>query len=100
MQEKVLTVSQVNAYISKLFQCDDVLSTVYMKGEISNCKYHSSGHIYFTLKDASAQIACVMFASNASRLKIRLEEGLSVIAHGAVRVFERDGKYQLYVDSV
>lgn len=100
MKEKVLTVSQVNAYISNLFQCDDVLSAVYMKGEISNCKYHSSGHIYFTLKDASAQIACVMFASNASRLKIRLEEGLSVIAHGAVRVFERDGKYQLYVDSV
>jgi len=100
MQEKVLTVSQVNAYISNLFQCDDVLSAVYMKGEISNCKYHSSGHIYFTLKDASAQIACVMFASNASRLKIRLEEGLSVIAHGAVRVFERDGKYQLYVDNV
>jgi len=100
MQEKVLTVSQVNAYISKLFQCDDVLSAVYMKGEISNCKYHSSGHIYFTLKDASAQIACVMFASNASRLKLRLEEGLGVIAHGTVRVFERDGKYQLYVDSV
>lgn len=100
MQEKVLTVSQVNAYISNLFQCNDVLSAVYMKGEISNCKYHSSGHIYFTLKDASAQIACVMFAGNAARLKIRLEEGLSVIAHGAVRVFERDGKYQLYVDSV
>ncbi len=100
MQEKVLTVSQVNAYISNLFQCDDVLSAVYMKGEISNCKYHSSGHIYFTLKDGSAQIACVMFASNASRLKIRLEEGLGVIAHGSVRVFERDGKYQLYVDSV
>jgi len=100
MQEKVLTVSQVNAYISNLFQCNDVLSAVYMKGEISNCKYHSSGHIYFTLKDASAQISCVMFAGNASRLKIRLEEGLGVIAHGAVRVFERDGKYQLYVDSV
>ena len=100
MQEKVLTVSQVNAYISNLFQSNDVLSAVYMKGEISNCKYHSSGHIYFTLKDAGAQIACVMFAGNAYRLNIRLEEGLSVIAHGAVRVFERDGKYQLYVDSV
>ena len=100
MQEKVLTVSQVNAYISNLFQCNDVLSAVYMKGEISNCKYHSSGHIYFTLKDAGAQIACVMFAGNAYRLNIRLEEGLSVIAHGAVRVYERDGKYQLYVDNV
>ena len=100
MQEKVLTVSQVNAYISNLFQCDDVLSAVYMKGEISNCKYHSSGHIYFTLKDAGSQIACVMFASNAVRLKVRLEEGLAVIAHGSVRVFERDGKYQLYVDAV
>ena len=100
MQEKVLTVSQVNAYISNLFQSNDVLSAVYMKGEISNCKYHSSGHIYFTLKDAGAQIACVMFAGNAYRLNIRLEEGLSVIAHGAVRVFERDGKYQLYVDNV
>jgi len=100
MQENVLTVSQVNAYISNLFQRNDVLSAVYMKGEISNCKYHSSGHIYFTLKDASSQMACVMFAGNAYRLKIRLEEGLSVIAHGSVRVFERDGKYQLYVDSV
>ena len=100
MQENVLTVSQVNAYISNLFQCNDVLSAVYMKGEISNCKYHSSGHIYFTLKDASSQMACVMFAGNAYRLKIRLEEGLSVIAHGSVRVFERDGKYQLYVDNV
>lgn len=100
MQEKVLTVSQVNAYISNLFQSNDVLSAVYMKGEISNCKYHSSGHIYFTLKDAGSQIACVMFASNAVRLKVRLEEGLSVIAHGSVRVFERDGKYQLYVDAV
>ena len=65
MQENVLTVSQVNAYISNLFQRNDVLSAVYMKGEISNCKYHSSGHIYFTLKDAGAQIACVMFAGNA-----------------------------------
>ena len=100
MQEKVLTVSQVNAYINNLFQSSDVLSAIYMKGEISNCKYHGSGHIYFTLKDAGSQIACVMFAGNAYRLKIRLEEGLSVIAHGAVRVFERDGKYQLYVDSV
>lgn len=100
MQEKVLTVSQVNAYISNLFQSNDVLSAVYMKGEISNCKYHSSGHIYFTLKDAGSQIACVMFASNAVRLKVRLEEGLAVIAHGSVRVFERDGKYQLYVDAV
>ena len=100
MQENVLTVSQVNAYISNLFQSNDVLSAVYMKGEISNCKDHSSGHIFFTLKDSGSQIACVMFASNAVRLKVRLEEGLAVIAHGSVRVFERDGKYQLYVDAV
>ena len=98
--EKVYTVSQVNSYINTMFTREDVLSNINMKGEISNCKYHSSGHIYFTLKDSGSQISCVMFAGNASRLKVRLTEGLGVIASGGIRVFERDGKYQLYVEEV
>ena len=100
MMKNVYSVGQVNKYIKNMFAQDYMLRQISIKGEVSNCKYHTSGHIYFTLKDSGSQIACVMFASNAVRLKVRLEEGLAVIAHGSVRVFERDGKYQLYVDAV
>ncbi len=96
----VYTVSEVNAYIKKLFTQNDVLSHIYMKGEISNCKYHTSGHIYFTVKDASGQMACVMFAGNAGRLRFRLEEGQSVVVLGSISVYERDGKYQMYAESI
>jgi exodeoxyribonuclease VII large subunit len=71
-----------------------------MKGEVSNCKYHSSGHIYFTLKDETGQMACVMFAGNRTGLTFRLEEGQSVIAFGGISVYERDGKYQMYVKEI
>ncbi len=94
--KNVYSVQQINSYIKRLFEEDFILKNVYVKGEISNCKYHYSGHIYFSLKDASGTIAGVMFASNASSLKFRLEDGMQVVVYGNVSVYERDGRYQLY----
>ncbi len=96
----VYTVSQVNAYIKNMFTQDYMLQAVQVKGEVSNCKYHSSGHIYFTLKDSGGTMNCVMFAGNRKGLTFRLEEGLQVVAAGSVAVYERDGKYQLYVRQI
>jgi exodeoxyribonuclease VII large subunit len=84
-----------------MFTQDFLLRQITIKGEISNCKYHSSGHIYFTLKDRNAAIACVMFAGDRTRgLTFRLEEGLGVKATGSISVYERDGKYQLYAKNI
>lgn len=90
------SVTQINQYIKNLFTKDRILNHIYIKGEVSNCKYHTSGHIYFTLKDAQGQLACVMFAGQRRGLTFRLEEGQSVVVLGTVSVYERDGKYQLY----
>lgn len=96
----VYTVGQVNSYIKNMFAEDFALRRISIKGEISNCKYHSSGHIYFSLKDKNAVIACVMFKSNTKGLDFRLTEGQSVVATGTVSVYERDGKYQLYAEKI
>lgn len=96
MAKNVYSVRQVNAYIKNMFVQDYMLSRIYVKGEISNCKYHTSGHIYFSLKDESGSIACVMFAGDRGGLTFRLGEGQKVIVLGSIRVYERDGKYQLY----
>ncbi len=96
----VYTVAQVNSYIKNMFAQDYMLQSIFVKGEISNCKYHTSGHIYFTLKDLSGTIACVMFAGNRSGLAFRLAEGQRVIVYGSIDVYERDGKYQLYAKQV
>ena len=100
MKEKAYWVSEINRYIKHIFDEDFALGRIYIKGEVSNCKYHSSGHIYFTLKDKQSQIACVMFASNRSGLDFTLEEGQSVVAFGNISVYERDGKYQLYAKQI
>ncbi len=94
------SVTEINQYIKNLFIKDRILSFIYIKGEVSNCKYHTSGHIYFTLKDAQGQLACVMFAGQRRGLSFRLEEGQSVIACGSINVYERDGKYQLYASEI
>jgi len=96
----VYTVSQVNTYIKNMFAQDFALSKVYIKGEVSNCKYHMSGHIYFTLKDKGGVIPCVMFAGNRKGLTFKLEEGQNVIALGSVSIYERDGRYQLYAKEI
>ena len=100
MMKNIYGVSQVNQYIKNMFTQDFFLKKVSVKGEVSNCKYHSSGHIYFTIKDENSALAAVMFAGYAKGLKFRMKEGDSIIATGSVQVYERDGKYQLYVESV
>ncbi len=98
--DNVYSVTQVNLYIKNMFIRDYALNNILIKGEVSNCKYHTSGHIYFTLKDNKGQIACVMFAGQRNGLKFQLKEGQSVIAAGSVSVYERDGKYQLYAREI
>ncbi len=96
----VYTVRQVNSYIKNMFTQDFMLSRIYVKGEVSNCKYHTSGHIYFSLKDESGTIACVMFAGHRSGLSFRLQDGQQVITLGSVSVYERSGQYQLYAREI
>ena len=98
--ETAVSVSQVNRYIKNLFVQDYALNRILVKGEVSNCKYHSSGHIYFTLKDSGSALACVMFASMRNGLGFRMEEGQSVVVQGSISVYERDGKYQLYAQKI
>lgn len=96
----VYTVKQVNAYIKNMFAQDFMLNRIYVKGEVSNCKYHSSGHIYFSLKDESGTIACIMFAGQRNGLGFRMQDGQQVIVLGSVTTYERDGKYQLYAREI
>ena len=98
--QKVYSVGQINTYIRNMFTQDFVLNRVSVRGEISNLKYHTSGHIYFTLKDAAAAIACVMFAGARGGLAFRMSNGQQVVVDGAVNVYERDGKYQLYATKI
>ena len=99
--QKAYTVAQINSYIKNMFSQDYLLNAVSVKGEISNCKYHASGHIYFTLKDKSSVLACVMFAGNRTKgLSFPLKEGMQVIVSGNIDIYERDGKYQLYAKKI
>ncbi len=96
----VFSVSQVNSYIKNMFAQDFALSRISVRGEVSNCKYHSSGHIYFTLKDGGGTLACVMFASQRKGLAFVMREGMRVVVSGTVDVYERDGRYQLYARKI
>ncbi len=96
----VYSVSQVNSYIRNMFSQDFALSRIAVKGEVSNCKYHTSGHIYFTLKDGGSSIAAVMFAGQRKGLEFQLRDGQQVVVKGNVDVYERDGKYQLYAREI
>ena len=98
--QNVYSVGQVNSYIKNMFVQDFLLQDLSVKGEVSNCKYHSSGHIYFTLKDGKGTISCVMFAGNRSGLAFRMSEGMQIVARGTIDVYERDGKYQLYAKEI
>ena len=100
MRKNVYSVGQVNAYIKNMFAQDFMMRNICIKGEVSNCKYHTSGHIYFTLKDANGTINAVMFAGNRRGLKFVMKEGDNVIVTGSVEIYERDGKYQLYAREI
>ena len=96
----VYTVSQANQYIKNMFNQDFLLNNISVRGEVSNCKYHSSGHIYFSIKDKNGLLSCVMFAGKRRGLDFKMEEGNKVIVSGNINVYERDGKYQLYADKI
>ena len=96
----VYTVSQANQYIKNMFNQDFLLNNISVRGEVSNCKYHSSGHIYFSIKDKNGLLSCVMFAGKKRGLDFKMEEGNKVIVSGNINVYERDGKYQLYADKI
>lgn len=99
--QRAYTVAEINRYIKNMFAQDYLLNSVSVKGEISNCTYHASGHIYFTLKDKQSVLSCVMFAGNRAKgLSFALKEGMQVIVSGNVDTYERDGKYQLYARQI
>lgn len=101
MNKRVFTVSQINSYVGRIFNGDYALKHIYLKGEVSNCKYHSSGNIFFSLKDEHSTIRCIMFRQDKLQgLSFTLEDGQMVIAGGRISVFERDGVYQLYVKDI
>ncbi len=97
----ILTVTQLNSYARSIIEQDSNLNNVFVVGEISNyVDHYRSGHLYMSIKDSQSVISAVMFAGNASRLKFRPENGMSVIIRGRVSIYERDGKYQLYIDDM
>lgn len=100
MMKNVYSVGQVNTYIKNMFAQDFMLNRISVKGEVSNCKYHTSGHIYFTLKDATGTISAVMFAGNRRGINFTMKAGDKVVVTGTVDVYERDGKYQLYAKEI
>ena len=96
----ILTVSEVTNFIKNLFDTNELLKQVYIRGEISNFKHHISGHMYFTLKDDKSQIRCVMFKSSNRLLPFIPENGMKVIAFGFISIFPKNGQYQLYVEDI
>ena len=100
MDLPVLSVTQLNTYVKSLLDGDPRLGDLFIRGEISNFKRHSSGHLYLTLKDDNSRVAEVMFRFNAMRMRFMPQDGMRVIARGRVSVYDRDGKYQLYIEEM
>ncbi len=99
-ENNALWVSDVNQYVKAVMENDALLSSISVRGEISNLKYHTSGHIYFTLKDENSELSAVMFRSYAQSLRFSAKNGMKVVAYGRVSVYEKSGKYQLYVSAM
>ncbi len=100
MKLKTLSVGEVNNYVKKLVENDFILKNLNVKGEISNLKFHSSGHIYFSLKDENSKVNCIMFKNNAVNLDFRLEEGMKVEIKARSGVYHKEGTYQLYCENI
>ena len=99
-QKRIFNVSEVNKYIKMLMDSDPLLTNISIRGEITNFKAHYTGHLYFTLKDESATIKCVMFKGNAQFLRFKPQDGMKVVIQGQISAFERDGVYQIYCKSM
>ena len=100
MITRALSVTEVNHFIKTMLDGNSVLKNLMVEGEISNLKFHSSGHVYFSLKDSQSRIACVMFRNHVQNLKFRPAEGMKITIKGGMSVFERNGQYQIYVRSM
>lgn len=100
MNNKYLSISAINRYLKAKFDSDDNLRVVYLKGEISNIKFHSTGHIYFSLKDETSKINAIMFSSSAKKLLFKPTDGSKVLVTGRISVYEASGGYQIYVDEM
>ena len=100
MEDKYITVSQITRYLKYKFDNDSNLNNVFLKGEISNFKAHTRGHFYFTIKDEGSRINAVMFASQASKLNFKVEDGMKVLVRGRISVYEATGGYQIYVEDL
>lgn len=100
MTKNVYSVGQVNNYIKNMFAQDFMLHHISIRGEVSNCKYHSSGHIYFTIKDETGTMNAIMFTGNRRGLTFPMKEGDKVVVTGSVEVYERDGRYQIYARTI
>ncbi|MCD5411161.1 MAG: exodeoxyribonuclease VII large subunit [Clostridiales bacterium] len=100
MQVRILSVADVNRYIKRIISSDAILHSLRVQGEISNYKLHSSGHMYFSIKDNASKLSCIMFKNNASKIKFDVSNGMKVTLKGYVSVYERDGQYQLYVSNI
>ena len=98
--KNIFSVGQINRYVKNMFTQDFILQKIYVKGEVSNCKYHTSGHIYFSLKDETGVLSCVMFAGHRRGLAFRMKDGDRVVVGGAVDVYERDGRYHGYAKEI
>ena len=98
--KNIYSVGQVNRYVKNMFTQDYFLKKVYVKGEVSNCKYHTSGHIYFSLKDETGLLSCIMFAGQRRGLAFRMKDGDNVVVGGTIDVYERDGRYQMYAREI
>ena len=99
-ERNVISVSALNRYIKQIIDAEDILGSVWVRGELSNFTHHRSGHMYMTLKDETSLIKTVMFKGSADKLKFEPQSGMKVVVHGRVSVFERDGQYQLYIDDM
>ena len=100
MKRKIVSVWEVNRYVSHLIEEDYMLNDLWLQGEVSNCKYHHSGHVYFTIKDERAGINAVMFERDAKKLSFRLTEGMKIYARVRITIYEKTGGYQAYVQDV
>ncbi len=95
-----LSVSEITRFIQALLESEPVLQDIWVEGEISNLKYHSSGHVYLSLKDETSTLRCIMWKTYVPRMQMKLRDGMAIAAHGRIGVYERGGDYQLYIDSV
>ena len=100
MALKPIKVSQLNSYIKRILQTDPILGNVSVIGEISNLKFHSTGHVYFSLKDESGKVSCFLAAGNANKIGFELQEGLEVTVHGYIYLYERGGSYSINIREI